>query len=93
MASQAGPQFGGQIVDYEHGLSFTTVHGSGHMVPTFRPRECTEFRICVGRVCAWMHEGSPPDDDDDDDDTDDDDDDDDAAAAADDQNILDKRMV
>ena len=31
-------QFGGQVTDYEHGLSFVTVHGSGHMVPTFRPR-------------------------------------------------------
>ncbi|EOD14680.1 hypothetical protein EMIHUDRAFT_461557 [Emiliania huxleyi CCMP1516] len=34
----AGAQFGGQVTDYEHGLSFATVHGSGHMVPTFRPR-------------------------------------------------------
>jgi len=34
----AGAQFGGEIVDYEHNLSFATVHGSGHMVPTFRPR-------------------------------------------------------
>jgi len=34
----AGAQFGGQVTDYEHGLSFVTVHGSGHMVPTFRPR-------------------------------------------------------
>ena len=33
-----GAQYGGEIVDYEHGLSFATVHGSGHMVPTFRPR-------------------------------------------------------
>ena len=34
----AGAQFGGNIVDYEHNLSFATVHGAGHMVPTFRPR-------------------------------------------------------
>ncbi|EOD18638.1 hypothetical protein EMIHUDRAFT_243631 [Emiliania huxleyi CCMP1516] len=34
----AGAQFGGQVTDYEHGLSFATVHGSAHMVPTFRPR-------------------------------------------------------
>ena len=33
-----GSQYGGEIIDYEHGLSFATVHGSGHMVPTFRPR-------------------------------------------------------
>ena len=41
--TQAGAQFGGQIVDYEHGLSFTTVHGSGHMVPTFRPRAALQM--------------------------------------------------
>merc|ERR1711990_1063439 len=34
----AGAQFGGQIVNYEHNLSFATVHGSGHMVPQFRPQ-------------------------------------------------------
>jgi len=33
-----GAQYGGEVVDYAHGLSFATVHGSGHMVPTFRPR-------------------------------------------------------
>ena len=27
----AGAQFGGQIVNYEHNLSFATIHGSGHM--------------------------------------------------------------
>ena len=26
-----GPQLGGYVVDYEHGLSFATVHGSGHV--------------------------------------------------------------
>ena len=34
----AGAQFGGEVIDYEHDLSFITVHGAGHMVPTFRPR-------------------------------------------------------
>ncbi len=38
-----GAQFGGEIVDYEHGLSFATVHGSGHMVPTFRPRSALQL--------------------------------------------------
>ena len=33
-----GAQLGGSVVDYEHGLSFLTVHGSGHMVPQFRPQ-------------------------------------------------------
>lgn len=27
-----GVQFGGEIVNYEHGLAFLTIHGSGHMV-------------------------------------------------------------
>jgi len=35
---EAGPQFGGHVVNYQHNLSFVTVHGSGHMVPQFRPR-------------------------------------------------------
>merc|ERR1712107_391356 len=35
---KAGAQFGGQVVNYEHNLSFATVHGSGHMVPQFRPQ-------------------------------------------------------
>eukprot|EP00965_Chrysotila_dentata_P052034 1726894-Pleurochrysis_carterae.AAC.3 len=34
----AGVQYGGSVVDYEHNLSFATVHGAGHMVPQFRPR-------------------------------------------------------
>ena len=33
-----GAQLGGYVVDYEHGLSFATVHGSGHMVPQSRPQ-------------------------------------------------------
>jgi len=39
----AGAQFGGEVVDYEHGLSFATVHGSGHMAPTFRPRAALQL--------------------------------------------------
>ena len=35
---EAGAQFGGHVVNYAHNLSFITVHGSGHMVPQFRPR-------------------------------------------------------
>mmetsp|Transcript_1106 Transcript_1106/g.4425 ORF Transcript_1106/g.4425 Transcript_1106/m.4425 type:complete len:265 (-) Transcript_1106:1930-2724(-) len=34
----AGPQLAGLTMDFEHDLSFATVHGSGHMVPQFRPR-------------------------------------------------------
>eukprot|EP00941_MAST-03F_sp_MAST-3F-sp1_P005817 g5817.t1 len=34
----ADAQFGGHVVNYEHNLSFMTVHGAGHMVPTYRPR-------------------------------------------------------
>jgi cathepsin A (carboxypeptidase C) len=39
----AGPQFGGQVVNFEHGFAFVTVHGSGHMVPTFRPRAALQL--------------------------------------------------
>jgi serine carboxypeptidase-like clade I len=38
LLQDAGPQFGGEIVNYEHNLAFLTVHGSGHMVPQFRPQ-------------------------------------------------------
>jgi cathepsin A (carboxypeptidase C) len=34
----AGPQFAGHVTDYVNNLSFVTVHGSGHMVPQFRPQ-------------------------------------------------------
>ena len=34
----AGAQLGGMVVNYEHSLKFLTVHGSGHMVPQFRPQ-------------------------------------------------------
>ena len=38
-----GSQYGGSIVEYAHGLAFATVHGSGHMVPTFRPRAALQL--------------------------------------------------
>jgi cathepsin A (carboxypeptidase C) len=38
-----GAQFGGEVVDYEKGLSFVTFHGSGHMVPQFRPQAALHF--------------------------------------------------
>ena len=38
-----GSQYAGSIVNYEHGLAFATVHGSGHMVPTFRPRAALQM--------------------------------------------------
>ena len=37
-AAADGALFGGHVVDYSHNLSFVTVHGSGHMVPQFRPQ-------------------------------------------------------
>jgi serine carboxypeptidase-like clade I len=38
LAVSTGAQFGGEVVNYENNLSFLTVHGSGHMVPQFRPQ-------------------------------------------------------
>ena len=38
LVQRMGAQIGGEVVDYAHGLSFLTVHGSGHMVPQFRPQ-------------------------------------------------------
>ena len=38
-----GAQFGGEVVDYEQGLAFVTFHGSGHMVPQFRPQAALHF--------------------------------------------------
>jgi len=38
-----GSQLGGQVVDYEEGLKFVTFHGSGHMVPQFRPQAALHF--------------------------------------------------
>jgi len=51
-----GSQYGGEIVNYEHGLSFATVHGSGHMVPTFRPRAALQLIRHVVRNTSF----SPP---------------------------------
>lgn len=45
----AGPQFGGHVVNYEHSLSFVTVHGSGHMVPQFRPQAAERL---LGRLLS-----------------------------------------
>jgi len=38
-----GPQFGGEVTDYHNGLKFVTFHGSGHMVPQFRPQAALHF--------------------------------------------------
>jgi len=50
----AGAQFGGQVVNYEHNLSFVTVHGSGHMVPQFRPQAAERLlnRLLSGSLFA-----------------------------------------
>jgi len=37
------PQFGGEVVNYEHGLSFVTMHGGGHLVPVSRPEASLHF--------------------------------------------------
>jgi serine carboxypeptidase-like clade 1 len=51
-----GAQYGGEIVDYENGLSFATVHGSGHMVPTFRPRAALKLIEHVVRNTSFSPE-------------------------------------
>jgi serine carboxypeptidase-like clade I len=38
-----GSQFGGEVENYQNGLTFLTVHGSGHMVPQFRPQASFHF--------------------------------------------------
>jgi len=43
VAQDVGPQLGGYVVDYSHGLSFLTFHGSGHMVPQFRPQAALQM--------------------------------------------------
>ncbi len=43
VAQNMGAQFAGEVVDYENGLSFVTFHGSGHMVPQFRPQSALAF--------------------------------------------------
>jgi serine carboxypeptidase-like clade I len=39
----AGIQMGGEVTNYENGLCFLTIHGSGHMVPQFRPQAAFHF--------------------------------------------------
>jgi len=43
VAQNMGAQFGGEVTDYEQGLKFVTFHGSGHMVPQFRPQAALHF--------------------------------------------------
>jgi cathepsin A (carboxypeptidase C) len=38
VSQNMGAQLGGEVISYESGLSFLTIHGSGHMVPQFRPQ-------------------------------------------------------
>merc|ERR1712028_163826 len=54
----AGAQFGGQVVNYEHNLSFATVHGSGHMVPQFRPQAAE--RLLSQLLGGAEYKFSPP---------------------------------
>jgi len=43
VAQNMGAQFGGEVTDYQSGLKFVTFHGSGHMVPQFRPQAALHF--------------------------------------------------
>jgi serine carboxypeptidase-like clade 1 len=47
LVKNMGAQFGGEVVNYENGLSFVTVHGSGHMVPQFRPQAALHMVNCL----------------------------------------------
>lgn len=38
LLQELGAQLGGEVVNYENNISFLTFHGSGHMVPQFRPQ-------------------------------------------------------
>lgn len=38
LPESTGVQFGGQVISYESNLTFVTIHGSGHLVPQFRPQ-------------------------------------------------------
>eukprot|EP00040_Diaphanoeca_grandis_P003180 m.24065 g.24065 ORF g.24065 m.24065 type:complete len:540 (+) comp14469_c0_seq1:89-1708(+) len=51
---EAGAQYAGHVVNYQHNLSFVTVHGSGHMVPQFRPRVALRLlqNLVTGRAFA-----------------------------------------
>ena len=44
------PQFGGEVVNYEGGLLFATVHGSGHLIPRDRPQQSLHLvkKLLVG---------------------------------------------
>jgi len=43
VAPDVGAQLAGEIVNYAEGLAFVTFHGSGHMVPQFRPQAALHF--------------------------------------------------
>jgi len=43
VAQNLGAQFGGEVTDYAEGLKFVTFHGSGHMVPQYRPQAALHF--------------------------------------------------
>ena len=44
VAQDMGAQLGGEVISYEYGLSFVTVHGSGHMVCQPCPEEGMHWR-------------------------------------------------
>lgn len=43
LAQDMGPQFAGEVANYENNLAFLTFHGSGHMVPQFRPQSALKM--------------------------------------------------
>ena len=51
---------GGEVTDYEKGLKFVTFHGSGHMVPQFRPQAALHFlkRFVEGQELSPLMPGN-----------------------------------
>ena len=40
---EAGPQIAGFVQEYQGNITFCTVRGAGHMVPTFQPEAALAF--------------------------------------------------
>ena len=41
--SDAGRQLGGYVIDFENNFTYVTIHGSGHMVPEYKPQAALQM--------------------------------------------------